>query len=80
MCALSSVMEDSIWCNVNDKNSGPTGTGLVVVGIGACRLPRSDADREMSDEAYGQGLTEMGEREDKQAYRRWPRRKKAICL
>ena len=39
MCALSSVMEDSIWCDVNDKNSRPKGSGLVVVGNGACRLP-----------------------------------------
>lgn len=38
MCALSSVMEDSMWCNVNDKNSGPMTTGLVAVGNGACRL------------------------------------------
>jgi len=72
MCALSSVMEDSIWCNVNDKNSGLTGTGLVVVGNGACRL--------LGPIPTGRGPTRLTARGDKQAYRSSPRREEAICF
>jgi hypothetical protein len=54
MCALSSVMEDSIWCNVNDKNSDPTGPVSWSWGK-PLQASRSDANGSLSDKAYGQG-------------------------